>query len=73
MMPSLKPFFEQVQAHYDLSDEFFGLFLDPSWTYSCAYFEDDTKSLEEAQIAKIEISINAAQQMVCGHVLVKVE
>ena len=34
----LKPHFEDVQAHYDLSDEFFRLFLDPTQTYSCAYF-----------------------------------
>ena len=34
----LKPHFEDVQAHYDLSDDFFRLFLDPTQTYSCAYF-----------------------------------
>ena len=33
---NMKPHFEEVQAHYDLSDEFFGLFQDPSRTYSCA-------------------------------------
>ena len=38
---SLKPHFEDVQAHYDLSDDFFALFLDPTRTYSCAYFERD--------------------------------
>ena len=38
---SLRPHFEDVQHHYDLSDEFFGLFLDPTRTYSCAYFERD--------------------------------
>jgi cyclopropane-fatty-acyl-phospholipid synthase len=32
---------EQVQAHYDLSDEFFSLFLDATRTYSCAYFARD--------------------------------
>ncbi|MGB6515693.1 MAG: class I SAM-dependent methyltransferase, partial [Mycobacterium sp.] len=31
--------FEDIQAHYDLSDDFFGLFQDPTRTYSCAYFE----------------------------------
>src|SRR5918994_1656721 len=34
--PSLPVDFESVQAHYDLSDDFFRLFLDPSMTYSCA-------------------------------------
>ncbi len=53
----LKPHFEDVQAHYDLSDDFFRLFLDPSQTYSCAYFERDDMTLEEAQIAKIDLSL----------------
>jgi cyclopropane-fatty-acyl-phospholipid synthase len=54
---NLKPRFEDVQAHYDLSDEFFRLFLDPTQTYSCAYFERDDMTLEEAQIAKIDLSL----------------
>jgi cyclopropane-fatty-acyl-phospholipid synthase len=53
----LQPHFEDVQAHYDLSDEFFRLFLDPTQTYSCAYFERDDMTLEEAQIAKIDLSL----------------
>ena len=36
--PDLKAQFEDIQAHYDLSDEFFGLFQDPTRKYSCAYF-----------------------------------
>ncbi|CAN5337979.1 hypothetical protein BH09ACT8_BH09ACT8_32160 [soil metagenome] len=54
----LRPHFEDIQAHYDLSDEFFGLFQDPSRTYSCAYFEPDDLSLEEAQIAKIDLNLD---------------
>ena len=54
---SLKPHFEDVQAHYDLSDEFFELFLDPTRTYSCAYFERDDMTLEEAQLAKVDLSL----------------
>lgn len=54
---TLKPHFEDVQAHYDLSDEFFKIFLDPTRTYSCAYFERDDMSLEEAQIAKVDLSL----------------
>jgi cyclopropane-fatty-acyl-phospholipid synthase len=53
----LKPHFEDVQAHYDLSDDFYRLFLDPTQTYSCAYFERDDMTLEEAQIAKIDLSL----------------
>jgi cyclopropane-fatty-acyl-phospholipid synthase len=54
---SLRPHFEDVQAHYDLSDEFFELFLDPTRTYSCAYFERDDMTLAEAQIAKIDLAL----------------
>ncbi|MHC9296541.1 cyclopropane mycolic acid synthase family methyltransferase [Mycobacterium sp. LTG2003] len=53
----LKPHFDDVQAHYDLSDDFFALFLDPTRTYSCAYFERDDMTLEEAQIAKIDLAL----------------
>ena len=54
---SLRPRFEDVQAHYDLSDDFFALFLDPTRTYTCAYFERDDMTLEEAQIAKIDLAL----------------
>ena len=53
----MQPHFEEVQAHYDLSDEFFGLFQDPSRTYSCAYFEREDMSLAEAQLAKIDLAL----------------
>jgi cyclopropane-fatty-acyl-phospholipid synthase len=49
--------YEDVQAHYDISNEFFGLFQDPTRTYSCAYYERDDMSLEEAQIAKIDLAL----------------
>lgn len=54
---SLEPHFDDVQAHYDLSDEFFALFLDPTRTYSCAYFEREDMTLEEAQLAKVDLSL----------------
>jgi cyclopropane-fatty-acyl-phospholipid synthase len=53
----LTPHFEDVQSHYDLSDDFYRLFLDATQTYSCAYFERDDMSLQEAQIAKIDLSL----------------
>ena len=53
----MKPYFEDVQSHYDLSDDFFALFLDETRTYSCAYFEDPDASLEQAQRAKIDLSL----------------
>ena len=57
MSTELTPHFDNVQSHYDLSDEFYQLFLDPSQTYSCAYFERDDMTLEEAQLAKIDLSL----------------
>lgn len=56
-MAKLTPKFADVQAHYDLSDEFFRLFLDPTQTYSCAYFERDDMTLQEAQLAKIDLAL----------------
>ena len=49
---------EDIQAHYDVSDDFFGLFQDPSRIYSCAYFERDDMTLEEAQYAKIDLNLD---------------
>ncbi len=57
MAQKLTPHFANVQAHYDLSDDFFRLFLDPTRTYSCAYFEREDMTLEEAQIAKIDLAL----------------
>ncbi|HEY5841839.1 MAG TPA: cyclopropane mycolic acid synthase CmaA1, partial [Mycobacterium sp.] len=57
MPKKLTPHFEDVQAHYDLSDDFFRLFLDPTQTYSCAYFERGDMTLEEAQLAKIDLAL----------------
>jgi cyclopropane-fatty-acyl-phospholipid synthase len=43
-----------ISAHYDLGNEFYKLFLDPSMTYSCAYFDSPDQSLEAAQIEKYD-------------------
>ena len=53
----LKPHFDDIQHHYDISDDFYRLFLDPTQTYSCAYFERDDMTLEEAQIAKVDLAL----------------
>jgi cyclopropane-fatty-acyl-phospholipid synthase len=44
-----------VRHHYDVSNEFFALFLDESMTYSCALFSRGAQTLEQAQRAKLEI------------------
>jgi len=43
-----------IQAHYDLGDDFFAQLLDPTLTYSCGYFERPESTLEEASLAKID-------------------
>lgn len=60
-MSEMRPFYEDVQSHYDLSDDFFALFLDPTRTYSCAYFADPEATLEQAQIAKIDLSLRKCE------------
>lgn len=55
--PPLRPHFDDIRHHYDLSDDFYRLFLDPSQTYSCAYFERDDMTLEQAQMAKIDLAL----------------
>jgi cyclopropane-fatty-acyl-phospholipid synthase len=44
-----------VRHHYDVSNEFFSLFLDRSMTYSCAIFSRGATTLEEAQEYKLEL------------------
>ncbi|RZL15655.1 MAG: hypothetical protein EOO89_12715, partial [Pedobacter sp.] len=45
---------KNISEHYDLNNDFFALFLDPTMTYSSAYFKEEMLSLEEAQYAIIE-------------------
>ena len=45
---------EQIQFHYDVSDDFYALWLDPRRVYSCAYYRDADMSLAQAQEAKID-------------------
>ena len=49
---------KNIRAHYDFSNEFFNSFLDPSMTYSCALFDEDTTTLHHAQQAKINTLLN---------------
>src|ERR1700744_5389837 len=49
---------DDVQAHYDLSNEFFALFQAPTRTYSCAYFPREGMSLHEAQLAKLDLTLD---------------
>nr|WP_229477217.1 cyclopropane-fatty-acyl-phospholipid synthase family protein [Massilia rubra] len=45
---------QAVRYHYDVSNEFYGAWLDPDMVYSCAYFENGNETLAEAQLRKID-------------------
>jgi cyclopropane-fatty-acyl-phospholipid synthase len=44
----------RIAAHYDLGNDLFALFLDPTMMYSCAVFDPPEATLEEASLAKLE-------------------
>jgi Cyclopropane fatty acid synthase and related methyltransferases len=44
----------QIEFHYDLSDDFYALWLDPRRVYSCAYFREPDYTLSQAQEAKLD-------------------
>jgi len=45
----------QIEFHYDLSDDFYALWLDPRRVYSCAYFREPGMTLAQAQEAKLDL------------------
>jgi cyclopropane-fatty-acyl-phospholipid synthase len=46
---------EAIQHHYDVSNDFYRMFLGPTMVYSCAYFDSPDDSLEEAQTRKLDV------------------
>ena len=44
-----------IAHHYDLSNEFYALFLDPEMVYTCAWYRNDTVDLAQAQTDKLEL------------------
>lgn len=58
-----------IRAHYDLSNEFFALFLDPTMTYSCAVFERGDESLEAAQLEKMDRACRKLRLAPSDHLL----
>ena len=45
---------KNIVAHYDLSNEFYSLWLDRTMTYSCGIFKNNTTTMEEASIEKLD-------------------
>ena len=60
---------KNIEAHYDLSNDFFRLFLDPSMMYSCAFYEQESDSLERAQFQKLDRICRKLQLSPGDHVL----
>jgi cyclopropane-fatty-acyl-phospholipid synthase len=46
---------EAIRYHYDVSNEFYRIFLDDLMVYSCGYFADAATGLETAQLAKLDL------------------
>jgi len=59
----------RIEAHYDLGNELFGLFLDETMMYSCAVFERPEADLREASLAKLERICRRLQLQPEDHVL----
>ena len=60
---------DNIAAHYDLGNDFFKLFLDPTMMYSSALFGDKTLSLEEASEAKLEEMCERLELKASDHLL----
>jgi len=60
---------KNIAAHYDLSNEFFALFLDPTMTYSSGIFDHPTATLEQSSVAKYDRLCRQLQLTASDHVL----
>ncbi|MEN6462636.1 MAG: cyclopropane-fatty-acyl-phospholipid synthase family protein [Syntrophomonas sp.] len=59
--PSIQKQKKNIEHHYDLGNDFFALWLDPTMSYSCAYFQTPQDSLEQAQMQKIDHTLKKLQ------------
>jgi cyclopropane-fatty-acyl-phospholipid synthase len=60
---------KNIFDHYDIGNDFFSLFLDPSMTYSCGLFESQTDDLQDAQRNKLQSIIARAGITAEDHVV----
>lgn len=58
-----------IAAHYDLSNEFFRMFLDPTMTYSCGIFEHGARTMEEASVEKLDRACRKLDLQSSDHLL----
>lgn len=52
---------EKIEYHYDVSNDFYKLFLDSNLVYSCAYFKHEDDTLDQAQLNKLDHILNKVQ------------
>jgi cyclopropane-fatty-acyl-phospholipid synthase len=60
---------ENISAHYDLSNEFFSLFLDPEMMYSSAMFSRAEVGLDEAAVHKLDVICQKLDLQASDHLL----
>lgn len=58
-----------ISAHYDLSNDLFATFLGKTWLYSCAFFHGENSTLDDAQIAKVDLILSKARISKGDHIL----
>ena len=58
-----------ILAHYDLSNDFYKLWLDKTMTYSCGIFKDNKTTLEQASIEKLDRICKKLQLSSDDHIL----
>jgi len=57
-MPKLEPKYEELQSIYDISNEFYELFLGPTMGYTCGFYPNKDTTCDEAQIAKFDLALS---------------
>ncbi len=60
---------KNIAAHYDLGNDFFALWLDPTMMYSCAVFNEDTPDLHAASLKKLEVICQKLDLKPSDHVI----
>jgi len=60
---------DAIAYHYDVSNDFYRLWLDPNMVYSCAYFRSESDALEQAQLQKLDHILTKLQLKPGQHLL----
>jgi cyclopropane-fatty-acyl-phospholipid synthase len=66
---SLRTSRRNIAEHYDLSNEFFALWLDPTMTYSAGYWDNPGMTLEQSQMRKYDVLCRKLRLLPSDHVL----